>query len=286
MSLLNGSAAKAREVIDFCMANESSELKAKVFEILSRSGLEPNDPMFMALLLTGQMRVLLEAAPESLNRLLAEWKQSSADSLSEIYSAVSKVKQTQLEQAEAIQENLENISQKCVSDIKEAGMSTVSAIADANSETYIQVQETKKQNEKLVETIKVLQTEICEDRQQNLENMNALIEWVKRTTDELKLTHKHVNSSRSAISQLQNKTLWLKWADWFSPLSALLIVGVACFGAGGWLTFRHYNTPVEKLGRNLVNWNGDRYLKCQSDDNPKCTFWIVPPDSPQREGVE
>lgn len=62
MSLLNGSAVQAREVIDFCMANESPELKAKVFEILSRSGLEPNDPMFMALLLTGQMRVLIEAA--------------------------------------------------------------------------------------------------------------------------------------------------------------------------------------------------------------------------------
>ncbi len=72
MSLLNGSAVQAREVIDFCMANESPELKAKVFEILSRSGLEPNDPMFMALLLTGQMRVLIEAAPEGLNRLLSE----------------------------------------------------------------------------------------------------------------------------------------------------------------------------------------------------------------------
>ena len=47
MSLLNDSADKAREVIDFCMANESPELKAKVYEIINLSGLEPNDPMFI-----------------------------------------------------------------------------------------------------------------------------------------------------------------------------------------------------------------------------------------------
>jgi len=181
---------------------------------------------------------------------------------------------------------MEAVSHQCVSDIKEAGMSTVSAIADANSETLNQIRETKKQNEKLVEAIRVLHAETSQDRERNVENMNALIQWVKRTTDELKLTHKHVNSSHSALNQLQNKTLWLKWADWFSPLLALIFVGAGCFAAGSGLTVGRYNTPVEKLGRDLLNWNGNDYLQCQSDDNPKCTFWIVPPDSPEREGVE
>ena len=116
MSLLNGSAAKAREVIDFCLASESTELKARVFEIISRSGLEPDDPMFLVLVLTGQMRVFLEAAPEQLNQLLSEWKLQNAASLSEISNAISEVKKTQIEQVEAIKGQLKDVSHKCVSD--------------------------------------------------------------------------------------------------------------------------------------------------------------------------
>jgi hypothetical protein len=146
MSLLNGSAAKAREVLDFCLASESPTVRSKVYEIVNSSGLEPSDPLFLVLVLTGQMRVLLEAAPEQLNQLLINWKQESASSLAEIMSAVSLIKQTQQEQADVIKGELLNVSQQCVSDIKRAGMATTSAIADANSETWSQVQQTQRQN--------------------------------------------------------------------------------------------------------------------------------------------
>jgi hypothetical protein len=84
MSLLNGSAVKAREILDYCLSNESSNVRSKVYEIIERSGLEPDDPLFLVLALTGQMRVFLEAAPADLNQLLSEWKQESASSLSKI----------------------------------------------------------------------------------------------------------------------------------------------------------------------------------------------------------
>ena len=178
MSLLNGGTNRAKEMIDFHMANESPEFKAKVFEILNFSGLEPNDPMFLALLLTGQIRVFLEAAIEELPRLLSEWKQEMAESFSKLKSAMAEISEKSLEQVEAIQENLEAVSQKCVSDIKEAGMSTAGAIADANSETLEQVQETKKQNEELSQTLTTLQgAEAKAEREKNIEKMNALIGW-------------------------------------------------------------------------------------------------------------
>ena len=282
MSLLNGSAVKAREVIDFCMASESPELKAKVFEILSRSGLEPNDPMFMALLLTGQMRVLIEAAPESLNRLLSEWKEESANSLSEISSTISLVKKTQIEQAEAIEEKMQAVSNKCVSDIKEAGMGTVGAIADAGSENYERLQENKKQIEELSKTIDILQAEAIAEREKNIENMNALIGWVNKTTNEFKLTNQQIQGSYSELRKLQQKTFWFKSINWYFPLMALFIMGGFGFLAGSWLTVEKYNTFEERYARNIFNWNKDRLIKCENDDNPKCTFWIVPPDSPER----
>ena len=282
MSLLNGSALKAREVIDFCMANESPELKAKVFEIISRSELEPNDPMFMALLLTGQMRVLIEAAPTDLNRLLSEWKLESANSLSEISNAVSEVKRTQIEQASAIKENMEAVSNQCVSDIKEAGMGTVGAIADASSENFERLQENTEQIEEVSKTLSTLQAEAKADREKNIENMNALIGWVNKTTNEFKLTNRQNIDSYSELKKLQQKTFWFKSISWYFPLMALFIVGGFGFLAGGWLTVQKYTTFEEEYGRNIFNWNKDRLIKCQNDDNPKCTFWIVPPDSPQR----
>jgi hypothetical protein len=279
MSLLNGSAVKAREILDYCLSNESSDVRSKVYEIIERSGLEPDDPLFLVLALTGQMRVFLEAAPADLNQLLSEWKEESASSLSKIDSAISLVKQTSLEQAEAIRANMEAVSQKYIASMKQVGMDSTSAIAQANSETLEQIQQTKRQNEELIEEVKVLRAEAKADKQSHIESMNALIDWVNKTNNEFKLTHRQIDASYSALQRLQQKTLWLKLADWCSPLSALFIVGIACFLAGGWLTFQKYNTPLDKLGRNIITWNTDRIDHCFETNNPKCTVWIEDPDS-------
>lgn len=282
MSRLNGKSDRARSALERYLSLESPTMRSKVYEIIHLSGLEPDDPMFLVLALTGQMRVFLEAAPMELGQLLAEWKFQNASSLSEIMSAISLVKQTQLEQASLIKENMEAQRIKCISDIKEAGMTTVSAIAEANQETLEQIRETKKQNEELLEEIKILRAEALADKQSHIENMNALTSWVNKTTNEFKLTHKQIDASHSELKKLQLKTFWLKLADWYSPLSALTIVGGAGLIAGGWLTFQKYNGSVERFGRNITDWNLDRIVKCQNDKNPKCTIWIVPPGSPQR----
>jgi hypothetical protein len=289
MSLLDGNdgdGVKAREVLDFCLSNESPDLKGKVYEIIGRSGLDPSDPMFLVLALTGQMRVFLEAAPQELNLLLEKWKNQSASSLLEITEAIAKLKQAQQEQAEAIRENMEAVSLGYVTEIKKAGMATTSAIADANSETLERVGQTKQQSEQLLEKLTALKVNLDADEQQSLKSKRAFVEWLGKITGELNEIRQKLDSSHSAIERLQLKTFWLKWAEWLSPLLALIIVGGAGLLAGGWLTYQKYNTDVDKLGRNIISWNLDRYLKCSDDQNPKCTFWIVPPDSPKREGVE
>ena len=281
MSLLDGNGAGAKEVLDFCLSAESPEFKAKVYEIIGRSGLEPNDPMFLVLALTGQMRVFLEAAPTELNQLLSEWKSQSASSLSEIATSISLMKQTSLEQAEAIRSNIEAVSLGCVSDIKEAGMATTSAIAEANSETLNRVGQTKQQSERILEKLTALGLNLEANEQRSDKSKQAFVDWVGRTTKELNQIGQELRSSHSEIQQLQQKTFWLKWAEWVSPLLALTIVGGAGFLAGGWLTYQKYNGYVDELGRDIMSWNLDRLVECHNDNNPECTFTIVPPE--QRE---
>ena len=166
-------------------------------------------------------------------------------------------------------------------EIKQAGMATTSAIAEANGETLERVGQTKQQSERILEKLTALGLNLEANEQRSDKSKQAFVDWVGRTIKELNQIALELRSSRSAIERLQQKTFWLKWADWFSPLLALTIVGGASFLAGGWLTYQKYNGYVEELGRDIMNWNLDRIVKCRQDNNPKCTFWIVPPE--QRE---
>ena len=272
MSLLNGSSVKAKEVLDYCMANESSELRAKVWEIVSLSGLEPNDPMFLALLLTGQMRVLLVAAPNELNRLLSEWKIESASSLSEISNAVFSVKKTQIEQADAIKEKIEAVSNKCVSDIKEAGMGTVGAIADANDETLDRVQQTKKQVEALSTKLAQLNAKFDEREHKSTKEMNAFLEWASKIAKRQETVNQQIERSVSGIGKIQRNKVWLKIAEGFWSMPVL----VACFsiaiGGTWWVASTKYNHPNNVFGRRLVEENIEQINICLENEALECTF--------------
>ena len=275
MSRLNG---KASEVLDAILSLESPEVRAKVYEIINVSGLEADDPMFLILALTGQMRVFLEAAPAELSKLLTEWKTQNARSLSEIIDAIERIKETQQQQADSIKKNLEIVSDKCVSDIKEAGMAATSAIASANSETLAQAKNARTETEQLKEEIKALRAVVEADRQTNEVVLKHLLEQTGQNIKELKQAGREVNRSGAAIKQLQQDTVWIKLADWISPLWALLIAGLIGFGVSWRLMSIKYNSTINVLGREIMGWNLDRLIKCRNDKNPKCTFWIVPPE--------
>jgi hypothetical protein len=194
--------------IYYCLSNESSDVRSKVYEIIERSGLEPDDPLFLVLALTGQMRVFLEAAPADLNQLLSEWKQESASSLSKIDSAISLVKQTSLEQAEAIRANMEAVSLGYIAEMKQVGMDSTSAIADAHSETLERVGQTKQQSEQLLAKLTALKVYLDADEQQSIKSKRAFVEWVGKITGELNEIRQKLDSSHSAIERLQLKTFW------------------------------------------------------------------------------
>ncbi len=178
MSRLNG---KASEVLDACLSSESPEVRAKVYEIINVSGLEADDPMFLILALTGQMRVLNEAAPAELSKLLSDWKESNAKSLEEIYNAITLIQETQQQQALTIAEKIEKVSNKCVSDIKNAGSAATSAIADANSETLAQASDVRDEVRRLKNEIQSLYALLEKDRQNNNGIKDVLLKRVAQT---------------------------------------------------------------------------------------------------------
>lgn len=275
MSRLNG---KAKEALDACLSAESPEVRAKVYEIVDVSGLEANDPMFLILALTGQMRVLLEAAPLELSQLLNSWKQTSATSLEQIQQAITLVKSTQQQQANTIRQTLEIVTTNCVEDIKEAGMAATSAIASANSETLSQARQAALRAEELKDEVVTLRTDVEKDRKTNEDVLKVLLKRIGQTTGGLETAIEQINQASTAITRLQRNTTWIRVTEWFSPLAALVVVLVIGAGGGWWLTWLSYNDSLGVLGRNLVNWNTDRILKCREDDNPKCTIWIVSPE--------
>jgi hypothetical protein len=72
----------------------------------------------------------------------------------------------------------------------------------------------------------------------------------------------------------------------FWSLPALLALGLIWSGGTWMIASQRYNHPNNIFGREMVDWNIDRINHCYDTNNPKCTVWIVPPDSPKREGAE
>ncbi len=279
MSRFNGNGnRKISDALDACLSNESPEIKAKVHEIINVSGLDADDPMFLILALTGQMRVFLEAAPSELSQLLADWKESYAKSLEEIYKAISLVQETQQQQAENIAQKIEKVSNKCVSDIKKAGSAATSAIADANSETLAQAQDTRDEVRRLKNEIQGLYAQIEKDRQTNHEILKVLLTRTGTTMNGLDKAVAQIDRSHTKMKKLIVNTFWVRVTDWLTPLVVLGLVGLLCFGAGLMLPEYQYPRSVKLSGRELMQWNLARLIKCQKDKNPKCTFWIVPPE--------
>ena len=240
MSRLNG---KTKEVLDACLSNESPEVKAKVYEIINVSGLEADDPMFLILALTGQMRVFLEAAPTELSKLLADWKQRSADSLEEITNAISRVKETQLQQAQTFAENLEQVSNQCVADIKEAGMAATSAIAEANSETLASAKSACDETRNLKQEISRLHAGVERNRQQNEVVSQAFLGKTSETINGLDNAIVQINRLGVAIQRLQKSTVQMKMADWFIPFVGLCMT-LSIGSTMGWLiAFKQYHVP-------------------------------------------
>ena len=257
MGKLNG---QAKEVLDACLSAESPEVRAKVYQIIDLSGLEPSDPMFLILALTGQMRVLLEGAPADLSKLLNEWKEQSSRSLQQIQQAITQVRETEQQHANTIRQTLETVTTNCVEDIKQAGMAATSAIAQANEEVLNQSRATINDAIQLKNELIALRASVESDRKTNENVLKGLLGRVGQTTTKLDTSFQQLGAFHTAIEKIQRGMSFLKFAEWFSPLTALGIAAIAGAMIWAWGMHMYWGTAEKYLP--VIKHNQAAFEKC------------------------
>jgi len=181
------------------------------------------------------------------------------------------------EQAEAIIKQMIEASQGVIAKFQESGMAATSAIAEANGEVLNKSRETIRSAIELKNQITALRDSVEHDRETNIKVLKVLLERMGQSIGSQNSAIQELNNAKKDINQLQKGMTIANTSRWFSPLTALLVVFLVGIGTGWWYWSLKWNDSLSVLGRNLVNWNASRILKCQKDHNPKCTLWIVTP---------
>jgi len=65
-----------RTILALALRGKDESFKAKVYEIVIQTGLDPEDPAFLLLIATGRLELLLEESPNELEALFDQWAES------------------------------------------------------------------------------------------------------------------------------------------------------------------------------------------------------------------
>ncbi|MGI2909013.1 DUF6753 family protein [Tolypothrix sp. VBCCA 56010] len=84
---LEGEKSVNKSRLDAAFEGYGDEFKGKVLDIVTKTGLEPDDPLFLVLAATGRLEVLLEDAPDTLGQLFKNWSRELARNLELVESA-------------------------------------------------------------------------------------------------------------------------------------------------------------------------------------------------------
>jgi hypothetical protein len=103
-------------------------------------------------------------------------------------------------------------------------MATTSAIAEANRETLAQARLAIQRVEELKDEVVTLRTSVEADRQTNINVLEDVLGRLGKSTKGLETAISQINGANTAITRLQQNTKWIKFTEWFSPLTALVIV--------------------------------------------------------------
>ncbi|BAZ47075.1 hypothetical protein NIES4102_41210 (plasmid) [Chondrocystis sp. NIES-4102] len=214
---------RAEEILELCLSNESPKLRTKVYEILNTSGIKPNDPMFLVLALTGQMRVFLEAAPEQLDNLLSAWKLQSETSINDLSIAIAQVKEIQLVHLENIKQTINYINYENVENIRNSNKMLLDEILVANRGAEKQIKKT------ILELTKI-NSEIKADREVNINIMKSLIEGIGKTNEDLINLNYQIQQSINTWNKIKFKIVNnLLFPSLFIFLILLIIIVVINF---------------------------------------------------------
>ena len=204
---------RAAEILEFCLANEHPETRAKVYEIIHISGLQPSDPLFLVLALTGQLRFFLETAPAELREAIVSAKVSQEQCLVKFH------------------QKIEEINTNSVEEIRTLYKSLIIEILEANSKVENIVIESIKDITTAREQLNELNNKLKIERDTNVKIMKSLIKGVRKTTNDLELANSQIKNS---IDILNKTRLSIKSFDkrmiWIFLMSFLVFLSLFSFG--------------------------------------------------------
>jgi hypothetical protein len=241
---------KAEEILELCLKDSSDQMRAKVYEVINQSGIKTNDPMFLVLALTGQMRVFLEAAPEQLGELLFDWKSQSSKSIAELTNAIAEVKTSQLEHLQTIEQSISEINNEGIDNLRASHKTLISEVLSVNTFVEQQIQDT------LSKLIKI-QSEIKADRETNIKVMRSLIEGVGKTNNDLDKLNYEIKKSITSLNKIS--VVKKRVTSTFIVLSGFVIVIGSAIGLKFLTTQK-----TEQSSSNEFNYHYAKVLSLQA----------------------
>lgn len=80
-------------LLDLAIRGKDDNFKARVWEIVVQTGLDPDDPAFLMMIATGRLQVLLEDSPQEMEAMFDQWQTQLYDHLQSYEKAAVKGQQ-------------------------------------------------------------------------------------------------------------------------------------------------------------------------------------------------
>ncbi len=253
--------------LDGIITRMTAEHKANIMRTARRLNLPDDDVLFLYI---GAVEYTVQLCEDILGGISSERQR--------LEQSTQSTQEASIETAENLINSLTQVGLSVVADMQKAGIANTSAIAEANAEVLNQSRVTVREAVQLQKLLMAWGERVEADDRNNQKVLQILLERMGQSIKGLKQANTQIDEANKALVKLQRNTTWLKVTEWFSPLTALLVAALVGFGSGWWVMSHKYNNATNALGRDLVQWNIDRILKCREDDNPKCTIWVVPPE--------
>jgi hypothetical protein len=253
--------------LDGIITRMTAEHKANIMRTARRLNLPDDDVLFLYI---GAVEYTVQLCEDILGGISSERQR--------LEQSTQGTQKASIETAETLINSLTQVGISVVADMQKAGMANTSAIAEANAEVLNQSRATVREAVQLQRLLTAWGERVELDDQNNQKVLQLLLERMGHSIKGLEKANTQIDEANKALVKLQRNTTWIKVTEWFSPLVALLVAALVGFGSGWWMMSLQYNNATNSLGRDLVQWNIDRILKCREDDNPKCTIWVVPPE--------
>lgn len=253
--------------LDSIITRMTAEHKDKIMRTARRLNLPDDDVLFLYI---GAVEYTVQLCEDILGGISSERQRLEQSS--------QRSQEASVESAETLINSLTQVGLSVVADMQKAGMANTSAIAEANAEVLNQSRVTVREAVQLQKLLMAWGERVEADDRNNQKVLQILLERMVQSIKGLEKANTQIDEANKALVKLQRNTTWIKVTEWFSPLTALLLAALVGAGGSWWVMSIQYNNATNALGRDLVQWNIDRILKCREDDNPKCTIWVAPPE--------